>query len=289
MRKVYLVTRVLASAVIVTSMMSCTSNPKPATTEVPGWASLTNDLRFRWSASAGIDILGYPAVAIRAYVESFELAEATVDESATYPGFLRATRENAEQQGNYLTQLVNVRPLPLKIQRPPRQVSGYYPYHILELTPNGDIWTGTVCAGTYAAYSPSEIQPGKFVSGAAFPGTAEPPATPYPGIEVIRIELSDRNPVSNEAPPSLSVPQKGPALRPLQDVFGRWFVSARSAGYWGPINDPGARDFPSPDLKQRCADVMPEGPAQRLAMATGFKDEPPPPGNATPGWPESSS
>jgi hypothetical protein len=83
----------------------------------------------------------------------------------------------------------------------------------------------------------------------------------------------------------VTTPQRGPAPAPDQDVFGDWFFTGASSSHWGPSNDRTSADFPPPELRQRCEAAMPTSTAERLAIMTGFKDRPPPHGEAIPGWP----
>ena len=96
-----------------------------------------------------------------------------------------------------------------------------------------------------------------------------------------QIDLIQRDP---RIGPSLP-PQRGPAPAPEQDVFGDWWFTGASYSSWGSSNDRTAIDFPPPELTKRCEDAMPLPEAERLAMMTGFKDQPPPHGEAIPGWP----
>src|SRR5690349_7572273 len=64
--------------------------PAPAT-PLAGWSNeLVADLRMRWTAAPGIDLLAGPAVPLRAYLESRSLVFMTGDMDDLYPGFDRA-------------------------------------------------------------------------------------------------------------------------------------------------------------------------------------------------------
>lgn len=266
---------------------ACASESRPP--DAPQWAPLVQDLAFQWSAESDVDLTGYPAVALRAYVESYELAGITEDQSAVYPGFIRSTLENVAREGDYLTQLAAIRPLPPILKRGPRKAIGTFNFHILEIKRLNGALEATVCRGSYAVYSPSKTNPDEFVSGAAFPENGEAPAVNNPGIDVLRIDLTDSDSaVRDAAPAEADTPQQGPERRPENDVFGPWLITARSAGYWGPVDDPRSRASP-PDLVQRCAATMPQNAAERLAMITGLKEQPTPAVEAFPGWPEAAA
>jgi hypothetical protein len=76
--------------------------------------------------------------------------------------------------------------------------------------------------------------------------------------------------------------QQGPLPAPDQDVFGNWFITGAGDAFWGPKNDPNSFRH---DLEERCEAAMPIPASERIAMMTGFKDQPPPHGEAIPGWP----
>ena len=72
---------------------------------------------------------------------------------------------------------------------------------------------------------------------------------------------------------------------PQIDVFGNWFVTGSSGVGWGPITRPDLNNFPTPELAARCSDAMPHSEAERRELMIGYKVEPPPHGDAVPGWP----
>lgn len=283
------------AALVIASGAACgTSQPETAetstgtTAERPTWPELLDDFRFHWSADPGIDLTAGVAVPIRAYLESYDVASYTLDLDDVYPGFMRATPQNDELDGDYQTQLAFIRPLNgLRSDEKPAKPFGYTTFHILRVEPiDGGGQRATVCAGSYANYVESRTDPGTYVSVVAAPDTATL-ARPSDTVGVYRIELSENDPRAVPDPPPVTEPQQGPAPAPIADVFGKWFVSAASSSYWGPINDKALREeFPSPELRQECAERMPDPPEVQVEMATGFKTETPPPGEAIPGWPE---
>ncbi|BCI55527.1 hypothetical protein NIIDNTM18_48050 [Mycolicibacterium litorale] len=260
-----------------------------ASTEVAGsaWPQLLREFRFHWTASPGVDLLTGPAVPIRAYLESYYVASSTLNLGDVYPGFIRATPENDQLDGHYLAQLARIRPLNGVNSSPDEAIPrfGYMPMHILSISPIGNGLRAIVCQGNYATYIRSTTQPNKYVSISAEPKTARTDGSD-PGIVVHRIELTDQDPRTAQAPPSTgSQPQRGPSPAPHGDVFGKWFFTGSSTSYWGPIDAPVPELFPSPELREQCGDTMPEPAATRLEMMNGFKNHPARPGIPTPGWP----
>lgn len=227
-----------------------------------------------------------PAMVVRAYLESYGVAQATFNADNVYPGFNRATPENQPREGNYLFQLVNIRPMGYPFTATPRDAVphfGYEALHFLELTAVGQGYRAIVCSGTYAEFIASTTRPGKFVSVSVSDKDGQPYRRGSSGVRVNQVELTQHDARVGLNPPApQTVPQHGPLPAPDQDVFGNWFITAAGDAFWGPVNDPKSSRR---DLEQRCEAAMPLPEAERLAMMTGFKDQPPPHGQAEPGWP----
>ena len=51
------------------------------------WSGSLSDLRYQWDAEAGIDVLSGAAVPVRAYMESWMLAQSAGNLDYAYPGF----------------------------------------------------------------------------------------------------------------------------------------------------------------------------------------------------------
>jgi hypothetical protein len=293
-RRIFLVIALIASVGIVSGCHTGGTKSPPTSSNSPAqlspnWPPLLNDFRFHWTAEPGIDITSGPAMVVRAYMESFGVATFTLNPDNVYPGFNRATPENQEAEGDFLWQLVQIRPLGsgyTKTAKDARPHFGYEALHFLELTPIGDGYRAIVCSGEYAHFVESTTKPGKFVSIGVNEETGQLYRPGDKGVYPYQIDLTQHDPRLRPNPPApVTAPQRGPAPAPDQDVFGDWFFTGASASYWGPSNDRTAGEFPPPHLKQRCADAMPTPEAERLAIMTGFKDQPPPHGNAIPGWP----
>jgi hypothetical protein len=292
----------LATVVAVALLSGCgtstpnLSSPPPSTDPVQvqtsaNWPKTLDALRIQWSAEPGIDLTTGPSVAIRAYLESYDVASYTFDLGETYLGFLRATPPNVNRHADgALFQLINVRPLGDDYTLTPKDARphyGFIPYHMLELRPLGAGYEATVCRGSYADFVQSTVRPGKFVSMETDDKTGKAlEAGATSGVYVHRVEFTQHDPRVGLAPPQPpNAPQTGPAPAPGEDVFGSWFVTGSSVKFWGPVENPDTPPFPTPELEQRCADSMPQNEAERTAMMTGYKDAPPAHGDPVPGWP----
>lgn len=266
----------------------------------PNWPPEANNFRFHWTAAPGIDLETGPAVALRAYVESYRLAGfAGGDPSAVYPGFIRATSENVGVPGkpDPLFQLTHVRPKTRAELEAngwtytERLFAGYQPTHVLSLEPQGDRYWATVCLGLYSVYRSVDNDPNTYVSTMADPDTGQPlyiaqGKARAGGVEIWRVELTDKNSQSAYLPP-ISTAQHGPLPAPVDKVFGPWFITGMSSGLWGTVDKPD--DINPPQVRQQCQDAMPDDLAAREAMATGFHDSPPPHREPIPGWPNTTN
>ncbi|MCV7284851.1 hypothetical protein H7J87_05880 [Mycolicibacterium wolinskyi] len=275
-----------ASAII---LCSCTPSPdSPSATAFPNWPTEFNSFRFHWGAAPGIDLTSGPAVAVRAYVESYRLGFLSRRESSVaYPGFLQATPENLPEDPGTPAELSDIRPEPLPTpddddpNNSPTEFFGYQPSYILTLEQIGNSYRVTVCEGYYATFRKSETD-GKFLSII----TDLPNGTSQYGeqaaVHVRRIDLTNQ-----AAPGGVDTPasqQSGPMPAPSNDVFKPWFISAASTFLWGPLGK--ANTVSPPELQQQCADHMPDDAPARKALYTGLHDQPPPHGDPIPGWPD---
>jgi hypothetical protein len=258
----------------------------------PNWPAEVNDFRFHWSAAPGIDVEAGPAVALRAYVESFRLAGlAGGDLSVLYPGFMRATPEDASpsMERGSLAQRQYVRPRSrAELARNgwkyvARQIYGYQPTHLLNLQPLGDGYLATVCLGLYSVYRTADDNHDKYFSTIADADSGQLRYQDGQTVEIWRVELRDRDPGVSNAPAAPTDRQNGPLPAPIEDVFGPWFITGNSSSVWGPLGE--GEEIDTPEVRQQCENAMPDDAATRMAMATGFHDRPPPHGEPIPGWP----
>lgn len=288
----------IATLLIATAIAAgCAPTPAPSTTTpapqpqsvFPNWPNNLNGFRFHWAAAPGVDLTTAPAVALRAYLESYRVVGLTRgDINAAYPGFLRSTPENSphdfDPRRRY--ELTGVRP---KTQAdaaaagwtyPEGGIHGYQPTYLLSLESRGDQVRATVCVGKYATYRAES--PNRYVSIIAEPDTGELQLDDWQMVDVWRIELTDKDPRAG-SPPAPTVPQSGPNPAPIDDVFGPWFITGATTQFWGPLNE--SENIWLPETRQQCENAMPDDAATRKAMATGFHTAPPPHGAPIPGWP----
>jgi hypothetical protein len=242
--------RCISLVVVVALLAACGTSaqaPTPQTSSQPGqlfpnWSPLLNEFRFHWTAEPGIDITTGPAMVVRAYLESYGVAEATLNADNVYPGFNRATPENQPREGNYQFQLVNVRPMGYPITATSEDAVAHFGYgalRFLELTPIADGYRAIVCDGSYAEFVASRGQPGKSRSVSVSDQSGQPYKRDSTGVSVDQVELTQRDPRVGPKPPApQAVPQHGPLPAPDQDVFGNWFITAAGGTFWGPFEDP---------------------------------------------------
>lgn len=262
------------------------TNPSPSGTQLPiPFTGLTQDLRIRWGAEPGIDLLSGPAVVIRAYRESFVLGGLMASPKFYYPGFEQAVPLNGHQIDNlairpYVAGDPHLEDSGFQITTP---IVGTWYEHILSLT--GDVtsgYTAIVCSWDYAT---GVQQPDGTYSYENRPPPKKPAfIDPYTGIGLYRITFTPPPPGSKPATP----PQRGTAPNATTDVFGGWKI--RTADH---LATTGWQDEPnywpqkafSHDQKA-CMEKSPDPYEKRLFFINGEHsrgDYPTLP--ADPGWP----
>ena len=100
-----------------------------------------------------------PAVPLRAYLESYRIAQFTGDIGTAYPGFDRAVPPASPPNSNASTrsELVNIRPQPeTGLFGPPGRFFGNEFFHVLELTPIEGGYRAYVCDGLYKIFREGE-------------------------------------------------------------------------------------------------------------------------------------
>lgn len=292
--------RWIAVILVAAALSGCApeSQPQPDSSSsrrdpsFPNWPPLLNEFRFHWTAAPGIDLTTGPAVVMRAYIESYEIANMTFDITNLYPGFLRATPENQPNSGNYSAELIGIRPLwAYTNSEPPIGVQhfGFNTDHLLEITTTERGYRATICTGSYSNFIKSSIHPDVFVSVSSREtenGAIPDPYSAMAGISVRQVEFTQEDPrIPAGGPSPVEGTQSGPAPAPQADVFGNWFITGSSGSGWGPVTRPVLNNFPTPDVLQRCSQAMPDNESQRRKIMTGYKDQPPSHDNAVPGWP----
>lgn len=124
-------------ATIVSMSAGCTPTEQPP---IP-FTGLTKDLRIRWSAEPGIDLLTGPAVIVRAYRESYVVGGLMANPAYYYPGFEHAVPQNGPNVSPLIRPLVTG---DSQLERRGFQIAtpivGTWREHILSLT--GDPTSG---------------------------------------------------------------------------------------------------------------------------------------------------
>jgi hypothetical protein len=148
---------ITGAVVIVLSVLSSTSCTGGSTVNVDtaaiGWPQGLEDFTITWTAEPGIDLSAGASVPVRAYLESFFLAEATGNPTYGYPGFVDAVPESLRPAGKTPTTGPWV---------------GTETNHLLSLTRTGGDVTAIGCMYTYGAAS-SDAD-GKYVAHGYPPG-----------------------------------------------------------------------------------------------------------------------
>lgn len=289
--------RLGAALMLALGLVACTADespvPEPAGTEFPNWPDSLQDLRFRWTAEPGIDLLTGPAVPLRAYLESHRIGDMTGNAEDAYPGFTRAVphpgKPRDAPRSNLPKELWGIQPASspfgLGAGYPPNtRFYGNEYFHVLELSPIAGGYRAYVCDGQYRIFHENEST-----------NTFEPiypswvtDVADFNAVDVWRVEFTDHpSPPTPDAPPMVATDQKGPNPAPLGDVFGPWHISgADRAGFWGPSGS-GSYDGWK-QRKQLCRDRMPHTEAERHGIYSSKLDTPPATEPAVPGWPDNA-
>ena len=275
---------------------SSPSSPSP-TIQFANWPPTMTDFRFRWSAEPGIDLVNGPAVIVRAYLESHQLAELTSNMDATYPGFLRATPQNWPINGGPgPNQILRVRPwldedrriaFGTKLYEQKLYFGNEY-FHVLQLVPHNDGYQATVCDGVYDVFIVGDA--GKYapyIQSQYLRPPTDPGLYERDAISVRRIEFTQHDPRVGPNPPApVTAPQRGPNPAPVEDVFGNWFIpGAARGGNWTSSDGKFENDPNLPQQDALCRQRMPDNEQQRAALLNGDRDNPPVAQPAVPGWP----
>lgn len=261
-----------------------TSGPVTDAPKIP-FTGLTQDLRFRWTAEPGIDLVTGPAAVIRAYRESFTLGGLMADPAYYYPGF-----DSAVPRKDYSTDNYAARPLVKGEEdlvssgfQTTTPIVGTWRQHILSLT--GDAangYTALVCSWDYAT---GIQQPdGTYRYANRLPPKAPGTVTPQIGTRVYLVTLT---PPSATQPNPATTPQRGSSPNPTTNVFGGWKIALgmdyKSATIVPPIRWP--EDAYQHDFNT-CVAKAPDSYEKRRFYLTGEHpkaDFPTLP--ADPGWP----
>lgn len=265
-------TRISKSVALVLAMVLSVTGChvfRSAEPAIQRWSGQFSDVRVKWSAEPGIDVMTGPVVPVRAYIESRLLAMLVGDLEYAYPGFTEAVPPNdpAGIQG------ANHRRPSIDSQSFKSTLIGNYLYHILSVQYSGRDVAATVCRYTYRVGE--EEDNGLFKSVQSGVGESR-------GIYVERVILVA--PPNGIAQPP---PQAGFASAPSDNVFGGWQVISSLAFFHA--RKPGFEAlWPTYDADtQACVDKAPDPPERRAFLIDGehprsdFPTAPP-----SPGWPE---
>ncbi|QDQ94032.1 hypothetical protein FND50_26900 [Rhodococcus sp. WB9] len=244
-----LMSTVLAAVVVSVSACGTDEAKTPIDTSegvVAGYSVPENvDYNVRWSAESGIDLLSRPAVAVRAYMESYYLAIHGHALSAGYPGFADATSQQRDR-------------VDFDHSNDPEleQLVGTQFEHLLAMTPTEDGWVATVCSGNYTVMAEK--------GGRFFNLTG-----PSPSAETVRMVA----PEQAQSVASERIVAEGAERAPSADVFAGWTISE---------HDPAARDQ---NAYAQCDARMPDARDARPQKANLPHDTPYPTLAPYPGWP----
>ncbi|MCF6389782.1 hypothetical protein L2K20_22640 [Mycobacterium sp. MBM] len=260
------------------------STPTAEASQSPNWPSSMDGTRFRWSAAPDIDLLSGPAVPLRAYVESRELASKMMSITAAYPGFARAVPFPPWQpRMNSPAAYMPDEPTPYDLRFKDTRLFGNDNYRIMAITPQGNGLRAVVCL--YRPYRYALTEDGRYKLFGYEDG--KPHTAPY---MLSAVDFTQEDPRHGpNPPPNPTVPQEGPLPAPVDDVFGDWVftaLSGSSLSWW--INNGETTTETPPEyhvLLQRCIAEMPVPEDQRADVVAPYRDTPPPTLPAYPGWP----
>ncbi|MCG7610497.1 MULTISPECIES: hypothetical protein [Mycobacterium] len=273
--------------------------PPSRQTQTVNWPDKLKDFRFRWSAEPGIDLYSGAAVPLRAYAESWRVAQMMSDMSAAYPGFERAVPANRELTDHsprdapaYM--LTFVRPSmddeldEIYTDKPRYESKRFYGneyFHILSLDEVDGGWRAYLCDGLYDMYRDGKDGYSPVTSLRGWTG---PPKEPMKGIRVWHVEMAA--PENSGA----SAPQKGSNPAPSGDVFSSWRIRGAAPdskwesapGFSGSDYHETFADFER--RRQQCSDRMPGALDSRNAgdQTINKKPDMQP---AVPGWPDATT
>lgn len=213
---------VLAANMIAAMAITGCSSPGASSGYRP--PSAVERMTFRWSAEPGISLVDGPAVAVRAYLESYDRALFAQDERAAYHGFYRAVQPNV---GDYLSSTGLRRPFTSFLAMKAPGSVGTEHLHIQRITQSGGRTEAIVFSdvrrisqvfdndwGGDPPYRSLVLD----VGGTVQPyGSMEPEFPVRMGITVMRILMSG-------SPEPAQPAQRGSSNFPRGDVFGKWSI-----------------------------------------------------------------
>ena len=263
----------LAALILLTS---CSLHDKPEPESRP-WGGPEHDLRAQWVAEPGIDLLTGIAIPVRAYIESFQLAQFTQNANDLYPGFDHAVLPNEPDSLNEFAQ--DRRPT-FKPGSGSLAMVGNLRFHLTAVDQSESGATATVCQYNYGAAAKSGDNYRSLTGGPNLgPDESE-------GLFAIRVTLSAPSLNSTTDLP----PQQGPAPAPSGDVFGNWQITGRLTSSSVNSATESAQWPTYQDDLATCVAKAPDPPERRAFLIEGEhprSDFPTSPAN--PGWPAATS
>lgn len=236
------------------------------------WGGLLGELRVRWSAAVGIDLLNGPAVPLRAYIESRFLAENTGSLEYAYPGFDHAVQSNEAAESSNIGGRNRVPTLDYPTTAP---LVGTSRYHIQSVQRSDRTVTISVCSYVYGvARQQADRSLRPLIDFGPIEGR---------GVIAMRVALT---PPREEAIPALP-PQSGPEPAPSNDVFGDWHVD----GFLAATTSYVAAQWPTFEAdRDTCIREAPDSIQHRTFMVTDAHDRVDfPTESPSPGWPAKPS
>lgn len=210
-----------ASMIAAMALTGCSSQGDGSDYQPP---SAVGRMTFRWTAEPGISLVDGPAVAVRAYLESYDRALFAQDERAAYQGFNRAVRPNA---GDYLSPAGLRRPVTNFLAMKAPTSVGTEHLHIQRITQSSgqteaivfsDVRRISLMFDNDWRGDPPYRSLVNSVSGTVQPyGSMEPEFPVRMGITVMRILMSG-------SPEPAQPAQHGSSNFPRGDVFGNWSI-----------------------------------------------------------------
>ncbi|WP_231633818.1 MULTISPECIES: hypothetical protein [unclassified Mycobacterium] len=204
---------------ITVSLVGCASgshsgqSASPTSTTPAGWPPTLNDFSVVWSAEPDIAVTTWPAVAVRAYAESYLLASITGEDKFLYPGFKQAVDADKPIDNPTGTRFL----WPKTDRRTENPWVGTEYDHILSIATSGRDVTVVVCEYMFGTAQ---------ARGHGYtPNIGQPP--PDSGIEPMRITMTAPATTGPQLPA-----QQGPARAPSADVFGGWRITGHQGGYF---------------------------------------------------------
>ncbi|MCA4723832.1 hypothetical protein [Mycolicibacterium fortuitum] len=251
------------------SLSAC--NSAESTTELQRWNGSVSELRFSWDSENGINLDSGPAVPVRAYIESYMLAQYGGNLDLAYPGFIEAVPPNAPSDS---TKADERRRRPNTNHPLEHPLVGTDRYHILSVENDEKSVIVTLCNYSYAVATEK--------SSGVFTSVGQGGYADTGGIYAMRISLTAPAEKADSLPS-----QVGPLPAPAEDVFNGWKISsfsgpllAGNAGFnavW-PTNQ---ADYAS------CVAKAPDSPERRAFFTNGEHARSDFPTSVpTPGWPE---